>query len=688
VKRLAAFILASILLIFLVLPSSCGISNGKTKEIRGVPSFSEDGVIMIYLTQESTTLNLYDWKTGEEEQFTFSRPIYNPQISPDSSRLFYTQLSEAGYFSELWTLDLATGEERRLTDEEYGDIYSYTVSPGGSYLAFFAFHDNWNLQSLFLMSTASSEIHFIGGEMPEISIDDLVQPVFTAGESRVLFALGNSIYVVNMSDYQLERVIDVGKRVHYLSALSDHGVFIALQDGYYQVFSLNLQTETINQLTFGKSNKLLPFIAEDGYLYYIDAGEKLDPRQLSYMVWLTSRNSTSVFKDYRNDWGRLSWGESYTLEFLITAYEAFNDGYFLEEFANHAGSVIESMDVKLGVKDYSGLSTYGWSTTRYSIDKRSRMRSVVTDAMIGVPLADFIKLTKDKALIDSKAAKVAQDSLDALRYIVQLHDEEWVEHEEDNLAITEEGEGYYIFPKGSPTSFDGINLPFNQQNRFGTLLIQLYEIDGEPRYLDMALKLGKVFHQHLTPDNEGYKWYYWWGKATGGWDESEGISTNTPEYDGHKGYDGIGYATMEVEFATNLAQYGVFDNEDMEKLVNTYLDPDSRILFHRSKVGALLSDYSQTVVAEMGEIEILAEQWKYIPYLGLAREDDNDVSWQLKRMDIAATGEPETLFSGNDLIYFIETGAGIAIVIKNQDQPYTINFLAPVESGPTTAAPP
>jgi hypothetical protein len=135
-----------------------------------------------------------------------------------------------------------------------------------------------------------------------------------------------------------------------------------------------------------------------------------------------------------------------------------------------------------------------------------------------------------------------------------------------------------------------------------------------------------------------------------------------------------------LEFVTSLAQYGVFDNEDMEKFVNTYLSPDSRIRFLKSKAGALLSNYSQTVIAEMGEIEIMAEPWQYIPYLGLALEDDNGVIWQLKRMDTATTGETTTLFSGNDLVYFIETGAGITIIGKYPEQPYTIKFLSSLEN--------
>ena len=683
------YYIVSIVLVLLLGGSGCGISHQEIKEIdtmpegieiRGVPSFTKDGATMVYIDQESLTLKLYNRHNEEIRQFAFSYPIYNPKLSPDGESIFYTQLSESGYFSELWTLDLETGGKLRLTSGENGDIYSYTIAPDGSYLAFLAFHDSSNQQSLFLMRlTTPPEIYSVGGDMPALTIDDFIQPVFTTDEKRVLFALRNKIHVIDVSSYQLIKTINVGKPVHFLSTFSYYGVFVTMQDGYHQVFSVLLQTGEVKQLTFDRTNKLLPLIAEDGYLYYLDAGEMLNPKQLSYMVWLTGRNSTSVFKDYRNDWGRLAWGESYALEFLITAYKAFSDEYFLEEFANHASSLLENMDIKLGITDYNGLSTYGWSATRYSIDKSSRRRGVVHDGMIGVPLAEYVKLTKDKAHIDSKLAKVAQESLETLRHLVELHSEEWVEHDADILALTEEEEGYYIFPKGSPVRYDGTNLPFNQQNRFGTLLISLYEIDDESQYLDKALKLGRVFRRHLIPDNEGYKWHYWWGKASTGWDEGEGISTNTPSYDGHKGFDARGYATLELEFVTKLAQYGVFDDEDMRKFVNTYLNPDSRMRFHKSKVGALLSKYSELVTEEMRKIDILNERWQYIPYLGLALEDDGNTIWKLKKLDIATKDEPAILFKGDNLVYFTKSGAEMAVICKKQDQPYEVKILSGIK---------
>lgn len=682
-------IVTSVVLVLLLSGSGCGIPHEEIKEIstlsegieiRGVPSFTKDGVTMVYMDQESLTLKLYDYHTEEVRRFAFPSPIYNPKISPDGERLFYTQLPEASYFSELWTLDLETGRKLRLTGEENGDIYSYTIAPDGSCLAFTAFHDSLNRQDLYLIRlTTPHELFSIDGDMPKMTIDDFVQPVFSTDGEEVLFALREKIYIMDVSSCQLMRTINVGKPVHFLSAFSCYGVFVTIQDGYYQVFSAHLQTGEVKQLTFDSTNKLLPFIAEGGYLYYLDTGETLNPRQLSYMVWLMGRNSTSVFKDYRNDWGRLSWGESYALEFLITAYKAFPDEYFLEEFANHASSVLESMDIKLGIKDYSGISTYGWCATRYSIDKRSRMRGVVNDGMLGVPLAEFVKLTKDKAHIDSKISKVAQDSLEALRYLEKLHSEERVEHDADILAITKEEEGYYIFPKGSPAKYDGANLPFNQQNRFGTLLISLYEIDGESHYLDKALKVGRVFHRHLIPDNEGYKWHYWWGKASTGWDEDEGISTNTPSYDGHQGFDARGYATLELEFVTRLAQYGVFDDEDMQKFVNTYLNPDSRIKFINLKASALLSKYSEKIIEKMKKIDVLNEPWQYIPYLGLVLEGDSNTIWKLKKVDIATKDEPVILFEGDNLEYFIKSGGNIAVVRKGQDQPYKVNILTGIE---------
>lgn len=686
------------MLILLLLVSGCGISDKEGKndsieskgvEIRGVPSFTKNGVIMAYMNQGTFIVKLFDWQTKEVKQFTFSRPIYNPKLSPNGRKLFYTQLSEHGYFSELWTLDLEIGQKLRLTNEENGDVYSYAVAPDGSCLVFTAFLDSLNHQIISLISLASPpQTHSLSGDMPQMSIDDLARLTFSPDGKKVIFPYEGEIYVVDVSKCQITKVY-VGKSIHFLSAFSHYGIFIGRQDGYYQIFSTDLQTEELRQLTFDRTNKLLPLIGEDGYLCYLDTGNTLNLRKLSYLIWLTGRNSTSVFRDYRNDWGRLAWGESYALEFLITAYKAFDDEYFLREFVNHTESVLEDMDIKLDIKDYNGISTYGWSATRYSADKESRMRCVVHDGMIGVPLAKFVKLTRDRGYSDPTIAKVAQESLETLRHLVELHSEEWIEHDVDTLGITRQGEGYYIFPKGSPARTDGINLPFNQQNRLGTLLISLYEIDGESHYLDKALKLGRVFRRHLITDDKGFKWRYWWGKASTGWNEAEKISTNMPSYKGHQGFDSVGYATMELEFITKLASYGVFDNEDMQKFVNTYLNPDSVIHFHNSKTGALLSQYSNgKIVLKMREIDALNEQWKYVPYLGLVLGDDGNTTWKLKKVNINAESKPVVLFEGDNLIYFTKSGANIAVICKGQDQPYNVKILPIVEDKQSRVASP
>ena len=678
----------AILLVLSLLGSGCGIPGEEIKEIdtmsegievRGVPSFTEDGAAMVYMDQETSTLNLYDWQTEESRKFSFPYSIYNPKISPDGKNLFYTQLSEHGYFSELWTLDLDTGVKFRLTSEENGDIYSYAIAPDGSCLVFTAFRDSVNRQTIYLIQLVDPpEICSINGDMPKMTIDDFIQPVFSIDGKEVLFALNKKIHTMDVSSCQLIKTINVKRPVHFLSAFSHYGVFVSIQDGYYQVFSVHLQTGEVKQLTFDRTNKLLPHIAEDGYLYYLDGGETLNLKKLSYMVWLMGRNSTSVFKDYRNDWGRVAWGESHALEFLITSYKAFTDEYFLEEFANHVSSVLGNLDIRLGIKDYSGISTYGWSATRYSLDKTSRMRGLVHDGMIGAPLAEFVKLTRGRAYSDSAMSKLADQSLETLRHLVELHETEWVEHDADTLAITAEGEVYYIFPKGRPSRHDGVNLPFNQQNRFGTLLILLYEIDGESQYLDKALKLGRVFHRHLIPDGDGCKWHYWWGKGATGWSADEGISTNKPSYDGHQGFDARGYATLELEFVTRLAQYGVFDGEDMQRFVNTYLNADSTIHFRNSKAGALLANYSQEIQDKMREIDILSEPWQHIPYLGLVLGEQGDTTWKVKKIEISTKGQPVTQVEEDNLLYFlpVNNGSELAVICKESDQPYNVRILS------------
>ncbi|GMV07974.1 MAG: acyl-peptide hydrolase [Gemmatimonadota bacterium] len=78
---------------------------------------------------------------------------------------------DAAVWSNLWWVDVATGEEKRLTEKEHR-VGSYAVSPDGSKVAFAARFENrrnqQNLSEVFLLDVASGEIRRLTeNEAPE-----------------------------------------------------------------------------------------------------------------------------------------------------------------------------------------------------------------------------------------------------------------------------------------------------------------------------------------------------------------------------------------------------------------------------------------------------------------------------------------------------------------------------------------
>ena len=272
------------------------------------------------------------------------------------------------------------------------------------------------------------------------------------------------------------------------------------------------------------------------------------------LQYLTEPDLWNRYLYRSNEWGRMAWGAPNVMSSLLQAFRVSGDLAYLRRFVSAADFALSRTDQARGIADWAGDSLADWSSTRYTTDKTSRLRHIVHVGLIGLPLLDYCELVRANPSLSGEPfwQERAGRYLDAVRVAVSAHAEAWVSSESDPLQITQPNEGYYRFVRCSPIWCDGINLPFNQQNKMGTLLLKLARLTGEVSYRNQAAHLGRVMIRHLEPDGEGLKWTYWWGKGKEGWARGEGLSCNTVEYAGYKNYDSSGYATMELEFLLAL----------------------------------------------------------------------------------------------------------------------------------------
>lgn len=59
----------------------------------GLPSLSADRKTIAYLMQDGHTLRVHRERDNRYFSFTFKQPVYNPKLSPDGSKIYYTRLS-------------------------------------------------------------------------------------------------------------------------------------------------------------------------------------------------------------------------------------------------------------------------------------------------------------------------------------------------------------------------------------------------------------------------------------------------------------------------------------------------------------------------------------------------------------------------------------------------------------------
>lgn len=286
-------------------------------------------------------------------------------------------------------------------------------------------------------------------------------------------------------------------------------------------------------------------------------GQKVQPMsggvsaRFAYEIAYDNVNGGDWYRDHDNETATLAWGESYVMESLAEMFRTTADPLYLERLAWHIDGVLAQRDDNRGVKDYRGVSAACWQNKHYQKPGNEPYCYVVHSGMIGYPIAQFVQLVRDYGL-DKELAKdgktfgeKATAYLKAAEQTVAAHDDQW------NSA------GYYVFrPDATFLGYPGVDLPLNQSNAMGRLLLALHEITGKDAYLDKAKRLAIRFKSQLSKGANGeYLWNYWGG------------AYKSPGED-------ISHGGLNFNFAELAAQQGVvFDESDMKAFAATFMGP-------------------------------------------------------------------------------------------------------------------
>ncbi len=251
---------------------------------------------------------------------------------------------------------------------------------------------------------------------------------------------------------------------------------------------------------------------------------------------------------YDNTSATLAWGESYVMMGLASMFRATGGPDWLDELARHADAALAMRDDERGVVDYRGVSAACWQNTHYQ-DGGEAYCYVVHSGMLGYPIAEYARLVAEADLRDEVAYDGTTFGDKADRYVtaaaevVAAHDDQW------NIA------GYYVFrPDASFLGYPGVDLPLNQSNAMGRLLLVLHDLTGESSYLDKATALAQRFDAQITTRDGAHLWNYWGGS----------YSSNGED---------VSHAAINVDFAAMCAERGVvFGEADMDAFATTFMD--------------------------------------------------------------------------------------------------------------------
>jgi Tol biopolymer transport system component len=189
--------------------------------ISSAGAWSPDGTRLAFVSYEDGDNQITVWNVNDEDieqsyKVQGVTSMKNPAWSPDGDRLAFTGTD--GGISDLYVLDLQTKKVRQLTNDRYADLQP-TWSPDGERLAFTTDRGDTNLQ--LLAPTKAMNLGLIDVESGDIT---LRQPFGDAHHHNPQFSPdGRSLY------------------------------FVSDQDGFKDVYRLNLQSEDLFRVTHLKT---------------------------------------------------------------------------------------------------------------------------------------------------------------------------------------------------------------------------------------------------------------------------------------------------------------------------------------------------------------------------------------------------------------------------------------------------
>lgn len=272
---------------------------------------------------------------------------------------------------------------------------------------------------------------------------------------------------------------------------------------------------------------------------------------------LRSNDPLNNLSGGNNDLGRLSWKAAGRLGGLVDLLDAGVDRLEGLSLAAIAGRTARAL-----IGSFSNdPSMPGWVTRKYSIDRNDELDLLVNNATVILPLLRWIN--SDHCRDPVLARRVVESAKTIF------------DRNEDLFDPSLGAAGGYRFRRGTPYRLDGACLPFNQQNVWGSALVELHRATGDARFLNRANRLARTFRNEMRTTRDGrLVWEYWPRCVLEGWTPEDGVSENTPSRTPavDPWFEDVFHAALDVDFmirSSEASPDSPFSEEDFDALRRT-----------------------------------------------------------------------------------------------------------------------
>ena len=255
--------------------------------------------------------------------------------------------------------------------------------------------------------------------------------------------------------------------------------------------------------------------------------------------------------------GRMSWNQSYRLENIINLYK-LTTNVNLKKQIEKIVEILLRLDNTYHNLDNVYNSKFSYSSKKYSLDKSTPISLMVTDAQVYYSMLLAVN-TLEGSLINQYTLTLEEK----LSYLFDYYENNY-----------DDSKKMYKFQYGTDFIFDGIILPFNQQNIFGLVLLELYKMTGEEKYKNRSFELAQKFKSEFVYSDNKLLWHYWPNEFYLGWNSDDNLSVNTLSRTQRDDvlFEDLSHASLNLKFILefqNSFPNEIFLDSDIVKISNT-----------------------------------------------------------------------------------------------------------------------